>query len=156
MSAAELSVTSSPTSARSITRHVVTGVWVVAGAMLLSSAMLRWTESGIGSQLGGLELADNIRAGVLSPSWGVWVAVALYSIIACGGGCIATAIGDHLAVVAARGVVSIAGLLVFVAIARSAIPVTDWALGSTLAALSFLIATTLTVVQLALHFGSRS
>lgn len=141
---------------RVVSRHLVTAGWVVSGAMLLSSATRRWVEQGPGSRFAGLELADNIRSGVLSPSWGVWVALALYSIIGLGGVFIATAVVDHPVVVIARGVVGLAGALVFVQIARAEIPFSEWAAGSTLAALSFFIATALTVVQLILRLGTRS
>lgn len=130
-------------------RDVVIAVgWVLAGVMLLVTSVTRWFRSGIGSQFGGLELADNIRSGVLSPSWGVWVALCIYSLVGVGGLLIATAVVRHSAVVLVRGVVSLLGLVVFVLLAQSAIPLSNWAAGPTIASLSFLLATVLSAVQL--------
>ena len=66
-------------------RAILPTGWAAVGAMLLATAFVRWFRSGTGSRFRGLDLADNIRNGVLSPSWGVWVALAVYSIVGVGG-----------------------------------------------------------------------
>lgn len=121
--------------------------WVAAGVMLLATAFVRWFRTGPGSRFTGLDLADNIRSGVLSPSWGVWVAVAVYSIVGIGGVFIATATVRHRGVLAARLVTGAIGLLVFVLLAALAIPTSNWAAGPTMATGAFLLACGLSTVQ---------
>jgi hypothetical protein len=116
--------------------------------MLLATSGTRWFRSGVGSQFGGLELADNIRSGVLAPSWGVWVAVCIYGVVGTGGFLIATAVVRRRAVVLARGAVSLLGLVAFVLFAQTGIPLSNWAAGPTIASLSFLLATVLSAVQI--------
>ncbi|MFK7916663.1 MAG: hypothetical protein AB8G14_01180 [Ilumatobacter sp.] len=125
--------------------------WVVAGVLLLSTAVTRWFRSGPGSRFGGLELADSIRSGVVSPSWGVWVAAAVYILVGLGGVFIATATLRHPAVVIPRGVLCALCLAGFIAMGVRAIPPSNWSSGPTMASLSFALAVTLSAAQLLTH-----
>ncbi len=121
--------------------------WVIAGTALLSTSVTRWFRRGPGARFGGLELADSIRSGVLSPSWGVWVAAAVYSLFALGGGFIATAVVENRVVLALRGAVALTCLCGFVLLGR-AIPPSNWSSGPTIATLAFSLAVALTTAQL--------
>ena len=121
--------------------------WVVAGVALLSTSATRWFRRGPGSRFGGLELADSIRSGVLSPSWGVWVAAGVYALVALGGGFIATAAASHPAVLAVRGVAAAGCLVGFLLLGR-VIPPSNWSSGPTIATFAFGLAVTLSMVQL--------
>ena len=121
--------------------------WVVAGVALLSTSATRWFQRGPGSRFGGLELADSIRSGVLSPSWGVWVAAGVYSLVALGGGFIATAVVSHPAVLVIRGLAATGCMLGFLLLSR-AIPPSNWSSGPTIASCAFGLAVALSIVQL--------
>lgn len=125
----------------------VPSAWVVAGAALLTTSVTRWFRRGPGSRFGGLELADSIRSGVLSPSWGVWVAAGVYTLVGLGGGFIATAVVHHPVVLACRGAAASAGLLGFVLLGR-VIPPSNWSSGPTIATSAFGLAVVLSFVQL--------
>lgn len=125
----------------------VPSAWVVAGVALLTTAVMRWFRRGPGSRFRGLELADSIRSGVLSPSWGVWVAAGVYTLVGVGGVFIATAVIRHPAVLVARGGLSFGGLLGFVLLGRT-VPPSNWSAGPTIAALAFGLAVALSAVQL--------
>lgn len=125
----------------------VPSAWVVAGVALLTTSATRWFRRGPGSRSGGLELADSIRSGVLSPSWGVWVAAGVYTLIGIGGGFIATAMVHHPVVLVIRGIAASAGLFGFVLLGR-AIPPSNWSSGPTIAAFAFGLAVVLSMVQL--------
>ncbi len=124
--------------------------WVVAGVALLSTSSTRWFRRGPGSRFGGLELADSIRSGVLSPSWGVWVAAAVYALFALGGGFIATAVMESRVVLAVRAVVAVTSLFGFLLLSR-AIPPSNWSSGPTIATLAFGLAVALSTAQLVNH-----
>ena len=125
---------------------VVPFLWVAAGVLLLSSSMTRWFRTGPGSTFRGLELADNIRSGSLSPSWGVWVSLAVYVVIGFGGAFIATATLWHRWLVVARFAVALVGALLFIRLGL-VIPPGNWALGPTMASTAFLIVTTVSIAQ---------
>lgn len=122
--------------------------WVVAGTMLLSTSVLRWVDRGPGSRFGGLELADNLRTGALSPSWGGWVALTFYCVIGIGGAFIATAVVERAVVVAIRGALCASGLVAFGLLAWVVLPIDKWAAGPTMASISFLLSTTLSAYQI--------
>lgn len=128
-------------------RAVLPSGWVAAGVLLLATAFVRWFRTGPGSRFRGLDLADNIRSGVLSPSWGIWVAVAVYTIVGVGGVYIATATLRHRGVIAARLCTGAIGLASFVLLAARVIPISNWAAGPTMASMAFLLACSLSVVQ---------
>ena len=121
--------------------------WVIAGVGLLSTSGTRWFRRGPGSRFGGLELADTIRSGALSPSWGVWVAAGVYTLVGLGGGFIATAAVSHPAVLVIRGVAAMCCLLGFLLLSR-AIPPSNWSSGPTIASFAFGLAVALSMVQL--------
>lgn len=121
--------------------------WVVTGVALLSTSATRWFQRGPGSRFGGLELADSIRSGVLSPSWGVWVAAAVYALVGLGGGFIATAVVSHPAVLVIRGLAATACMLGFLVLSR-AVPFSNWSSGPAIASLAFSLAVALSIVQL--------
>ena len=121
--------------------------WVVAGVALLSTSATRWFRRGPGSRFGGLEMADSIRSGVLSPSWGVWVAVGVYALVGLGGGFIATAAVSHPAVLVTRGLAAAGCMLGFLLLSR-AIPASNWSSGPTIASSAFGLAVALSIVQL--------
>ena len=127
-------------------RVVPTG-WVVIGVMLTATAFIRWFRSGPGSRFTGIDLADNVRSGILSPSWGIWVALGLYSIVGGGGVFIATAMVRHRAVLVARLVFAALGVVAFVRLAAT-IPVSNWSAGPTLGAAAFALACCLSTIQL--------
>ena len=131
-----------------VERAILPTGWAVTGVMLLATAFVRWFRSGPGSRFRGLDLADNIRSGVLSPSWGIWVALAVYSIVGVGGIYIATATIRHRGVVAARLVIGASGLVTFALLAVLAIPTSNWAAGPTIAVGAFLLSCGLSAVQL--------
>lgn len=137
-----------------IARAIVPTGWVASGALLLASAFVRWFRTGPGSRFRGLDLADNIRSGVLSPSWGTWVALAVYSIVGVGGVYIATATVTHRGVMAARLASGATGLAAFALLAVLAIPTSNWAAGPTMATVAFLLACALSTVQFATSHGS--
>jgi hypothetical protein len=122
--------------------------WVLAGVMMLSTAVVRWVSSGPGSRFAGLELADNLRTGALSPDWGGWVALAFYSMIGIGGLLIATAVIERRSVVALRAVLSVGGLGLFAVIGWGVLPIDKWAAGPTIATMSFTLSTALSALQL--------
>ncbi len=130
-------------------RVIVPTGWVATGVMLLATAFVRWFRTGPGSRFRGLDLADSIRSGVLSPSWGVWVALAVYSIVGVGGVYIATATVRHRGVVAARLATGAIGLVAFGLLAMLVIPTSNWAAGPTMASGAFLLACGLSAVQFA-------
>ena len=121
--------------------------WVIAGVSLLATSVTRWFRRGPGSRFGGLELADSIRSGALSPSWGVWVAAGVYALIALGGGFIATAVVTHPAVLVVRLAVAIGCLTGFLLLSR-AIPLSNWSSGPTIATFAFGLAVALSTIQL--------
>ena len=121
--------------------------WVLAGGALLSTSATRWFRRGPGAGFGGLELADRIRSGVLSPSWGVWVAAAVYVLVGLGGGFIATARVTHPVLLIARGAVAAGCLVGFLMLGR-VIPPSNWSGGPTIATFAFGLAVALSMVQL--------
>lgn len=130
---------------------VIPAGWVLAGVLLLSTSVTRWFRSGPGSRFAGLELADSIRSGVVSPSWGVWVAAAVYVLVGLGGGFIATATLRHRVVVILRGVLCVGCLGGFILMALRVIPPSNWSSGPTMATLSFALAVALSAIQLMTH-----
>ncbi|MEP1122899.1 MAG: hypothetical protein ABJH68_03295 [Ilumatobacter sp.] len=121
--------------------------WVVCGVALLSTSMTRWFRRGPGSRFAGLELADNIRSGVLSPSWGVWVAAGVYALVGLGGGFIATAAVTRPAVLVVRASMATVCLMGFWLLGR-VIPPSNWSSGPTIATFVFASAVALSAVQL--------
>ncbi len=65
--------------------RVVSIVDAGAGAALLAGAVLPWLRTGQGHTLKGLDLADQLLGGRLSPSWGPTVGLALYICVGFGG-----------------------------------------------------------------------
>ncbi len=131
-------------------RLLVVGIpaaWVACGAGLLSTSVTRWFRRGPGSRFAGLELADSIRSGVLSPSWGVWVAAGVYALVGLGGGFIATAVVTHPAVLVVRGAMATVCLAGFLLLGR-VVPPSNWSSGPTIATFVFASAVALSTVQL--------
>ncbi len=122
--------------------------WVGSGTALLSTAGTRWFRRGPGSRFGGLELADSIRSGVLSPSWGIWAAAAVYSLVGLGGGFIATAVVAHHGVVAARAILAVTCFAGFALLGFRTIPPSNWSFGPTIATLALGVAIMLSAIQL--------
>jgi hypothetical protein len=127
---------------------VVPAGWVLVGLMMLSTAVLRWVSSGPGSRFGGLELADNLRTGALSPDWGGWVALVFYSIVAFGGVLIATAVVERRSIVAVRGAMCFGGVVSFAALGWGVLPIDKWGAGPTISSISFVLSTALSAFQL--------
>jgi hypothetical protein len=63
---------------------IVTLLDASAGAALLAGAVTPWLRSGQGHTLRGLDLADQLLGGQLSPSWGRTVGLALYACVTLG------------------------------------------------------------------------
>lgn len=142
-------VTASTARPSTFRRIALASGWVATGLMLLATAFVRWFRTGPGSRFRGLDLADNIRSGVLSPSWGIWVALGLYSIVGIGGIYVATATVRHRGVVIVRLFASALGITVFVILAAAAIPVSNWSAGPTIATAAFVLACVLSAYQCA-------
>jgi len=130
--------------------------WVVAGGLLLGSGFVRWIADGPGSRFGGLELADNLRNGVLSPSWGVWVTVSVYSIVGIGGLLVASAGLGQVAIVVARGALCCVALVLFVVLGAFVLPFGEWGAGPTMATIAFAMGAALTAVQLVVTLRPRT
>ena len=127
---------------------VVAG-WTIVGLMFLATSQVRWVESGPGSTFGGLELADNLRNGVLVPDWGDWVALGLYSIIGLGGVFVATSAVAHQGLVVTRLVVILVLLIPMLLVATSSgFPVSRWAAGPILVTTALIGGALLSTVQL--------
>ncbi len=122
--------------------------WILAGVLLLSTAAARWVQKGPGARLGGLELADNLRTGVISPSWGIWVAVIVYSIVGAGGALIATAAVRNRVVVLVRAGLCLLGLASFILLGWVVLPIDNWGAAPTIGSIAFLLATVLSAIQI--------
>ncbi len=70
---------------RSSTDTIVVSILDAAvGVALLAGAVTPWLRTGQGHTLTGLDLADQLLGGQLSPSWGRTVGLALYACVAAG------------------------------------------------------------------------
>jgi hypothetical protein len=61
-----------------------------AGALMLSTGFVPWVRRGSGSSFAGIELADVLRNGTVTPSWGWAAGGAIYGCLAIGCGVLAS------------------------------------------------------------------
>lgn len=118
-------------------------LWIfdaAAGVALLSGAVAPWLRTGPGHTLRGLDLADQLLAGQLSPSWGRTVGLALYVCVGAGALLVASSAFRNLALDLVRFGVSAAilGSAVFVVV-LSWFPLELWGLAPAMAVLGLVL-----------------
>ena len=121
---------------------------ITAALLVITTAEVRWVRTGNGSSFTGLDLADSLRGGVLSPSWGRWAGAAIYATVAAGGILLALALKRRGPLVRVRLLVSlllIGGLAVLSLSGR--FPVGDWSLGPWMAMTGALATVAVSLVQ---------
>jgi len=112
-------------------------LWMVdatAGVALLVGAVTPWLRTGQGHTLTGLDLADQLLGGRLTPSWGRTAGLALYVCVAAGALLLASSAFRHAWLDVVR--MAVTGAMLFAAlflVARSWFPFELWGLAPVLA-----------------------
>jgi len=132
-------------------------VVALTGVMVLASAWVRWISTGAGSSLGGRDLADALRNGALVPDRGAWVAAAMYLVVALGGVLFASSGFSGRVIASARllGAAVVAATFAL-AVVAGWFPLDRWSFGPTLIVVACMVASGVSVRQLARADGGIS
>lgn len=117
--------------------------------MLVGAGWVRWVRHGNGSSFTGLDLADELRHGVVTPSWGPAAGAAIYAVVAVGAASAASIPVRRPAAVLVRVCMcaAIVAVLAYLA-AASGFPVGNWALGPFMALFGAAATATISAAQI--------
>lgn len=121
----------------------------MGAGLLVGAGWVRWVRQGNGSSFTGLDLADELRHGVVTPDWGPAAGVAIYVVVAVGAASAASIPVRRSVAVLARVCICvvIVAVLAYLA-AASSFPVANWALGPFMAVLGAAATATISSLQI--------